>query len=185
MVDINLIPKEYRKRGLDIGGVFSRAGMIVLGILILSLLIYGGLFIYCNNVDKKTKDTEQQITNLQSGRDLATENIIDKTGEKLALVEDIFKNHLYWSQFFAEIEKATVNKVYFPESKFSIDNNKINVNLSGKATSYSDIARQMVSFKENPSLEQIEVSGITTAEAGEINFQLALIFSKNILLKTY
>ena len=184
-MDINLIPKEYRRRGLNIEGLFSKAGIIVIGLLILSLLIYGGLLIYCKNIEKRTDDIIKQITDLESKRDFTIENTIDKTGTKLDLVEDAFKNHLYWSQFFAEIEKNTANTVYFSDSKFSIADNRISAILTGKATSYSDIARQMVSFKEDPALEQIEISAISAGEEGGVSFNLALVFSKSILLKKY
>ena len=182
MVDINLIPKEYKGRGLDFANIFSKTGGIALILFILSLLIYGGLFFYSQALDKKLESVKQEITTLDSKRDSTTESAIDTADKKLELIEGLFKDHFYWSKLFSEIEKAVVPQVYFSESKFNFAEEKVNLLLSGSAKGYTAVAQQMVSFKENSSVEEIEVSNIRLNDSGGVEFDLAIVFSKSILL---
>jgi len=185
VVDINLIPKEYKRKGLNLANIFSKTGGIVLILLILSLLVFGGLFLYSQLLNKKLDNIKQEKSDLESRRDSQTELTIEKIGKKLDLVENLFKEHLYWSKLFSEIEKAVVPQVYFSESKFNFIDEEVNLLLAGKARTYTAVAQQMVSFKENSSIEKIEVSNISLSESGGIDFDLSISFSKSVLLNKF
>lgn len=182
MVDINLIPKEYKKRGISLAGIFSKAGGITLGLLILSLLVYGGLFFYEKKFVNESKNIQEEIINLESKRDSAKEKLIVDTDKKLDVVKDLFKNHFYWSKLFSKIEELIEANVYFSESKFSFAADKTSVVLVGSARTYTALAQQMVSFDGDPLVEKVEVADIALDETGGIRFNLSIIFSKNILL---
>ncbi|MBU4284963.1 hypothetical protein KKF60_00680 [Patescibacteria group bacterium] len=182
MIDINLIPKEYKKRGISLAGILSKTGGIILGLLILSLLTYGGLFFYQKSVKDELKGIIQEITNLESKRDSVKEELIVGADKKLDIVENLFKEHLYWSKLFSKIEELIDINVYFSESKFSFENEKVNILLAGSARSYTALAQQMVSFKEDPLVEKVAVSDIALSEIGGVKFNLSITFSKEILL---
>lgn len=182
MPDINLVPEEYQKKGISLGAVFSKTGGIVLILLILSLLFYGGLLFYQKKLQTNLNSINQEITNLESKRDKTTEEAILSADKKLNLAEDLFKSHLYWSDLFGNIEKAVVPDVYFSESKLDFANEKVDIGLTGNAKTYTALAQQMVSFKEDPSVESIAVSKISLSESGGIEFDLAIVFSKSILI---
>lgn len=182
MVDINLIPKEYKKRGISLAGILSKTGGITLGLLILSLLVYGGLFFYQKSVKDELGGITQEIVNLESKRDIAKEGLITEADKKLNIVENLFKEHFYWSKLFSKIEELVDASVYFMESKFSFENEKVNIIMVGSARTYTALAQQMVSFKEDPLVEKVVVSDIALNESGGIKFNLLITFSKNILL---
>lgn len=182
MVDINLIPKEYKKRGISLVGILSKTGGIALGLLILSLLVYGGLFFYQKNIQKELNGITQEITNIESKRDSAKEKLIVEADKKLNVVENLFKEHFYWSKLFLKIEELVDINVYFTESKFSFESEKVNISLSGNARTYTSLAQQMVSLKEDPLVEKVVVSDIALNENGGIKFNLTIAFLKKILL---
>lgn len=153
-------------------------------LLILSLLLYGGLLFYSQQKNKVLSGVEQQIKDLDSIRESETEDAMIKTDEKINLSENIFKNHLYWSQLFSKIEGLTLPQIYFPETKISFTDNKVNIVFSGRAASYTALAQQMVSFKEEANTESVDVSGIKLNEEGKIEFYLNIIFSQKIIQNT-
>ena len=182
MVDVNLIPKEYRGRKESLGAIFSKTGGIVLALLILSLLFYGGLLFYSQKLNKNLNSAKQQIIDLNSKRSSQLEEAIIKTDKKLVLVENLFKKHFYWSQIFSAIEALTVPQIYFSETKMAFTEEKLNIVFSGNSPTYSALAQQMVSFNEEPLIEKVEVSNIALNDEKGIAFDLSIIFSQNALL---
>ena len=182
MTDINLIPIEYRKRGIDLGGIFSKAMWIVLVLVILSLLIYGGLLIYRKSLTTKITDLNEAIAQLEAKRDKSLEASIVGADKKLGVVENLFENHFYWSKLFAKIEELVVADVSFSEMKTSLVDAKMNLTLSGNAKSYTGLAEQMVSFKEDKLFESVELTSLKSSESGGLDFTLSILVSESILM---
>lgn len=182
MPDINLIPTEYKKKGINLGANFSKTIGIVLALLILSLLVYGGLFIYKKGLTQKVDNLNKSISDLESKRDNKLENSIYSADKKLNTVEGLFKDHFYWSKLFAKIEQATVPDVYFTEAKTAFADNKVELTLSGNAATYTSLARQMVSFKEDALIEGVDLGEVKLNESGGINFVLSILASRVVLI---
>ena len=182
MPDINLIPTEYKKKGFDLGANFAKIGGIVLAFLTLSLLVYGGLFIYKRSLTRQIEDIDNKMTELESKRNNELENAIYNADKKLTTVENLFKDHFYWSKVFAKIEELAIADVYFTEAKVALDAGAINLALKGNAASYTSLARQMVSFKEEKLVEKVDLGDVKLSESGGIDFSLSVLISKAILL---
>lgn len=163
-------------------GVFSKSGGIVLALLILSLLVYGGLLFYGKKLKTELNDIKQEIADLESRRDKEAEETIIETDKRLNLVEGLFKEHFYWTKLLSKIEELTSPQIYFTESKFNFLNEKVELTFSGNAKTYTALAQQMVSFKEDPLVEKVVVAQISLSQAGGIEFDLSVTFSKSILL---
>jgi len=183
MVDINLIPREYRERRERFKSIFSKTGGAILALVILSLLFYGGLFLYQSNLKKNLENIKNEIINLTNSRNPATEKIIVDVDKRVSLLKDLFTNHFYWSDLFKKVEELAIPEVYFSKAKFSISLGKVEASLEGNTNTYTDLARQIVSFQEEPLVEKVQVSGISLAEEKGVKFTLSVIFSKNILLR--
>jgi len=165
-----------------LGIIFSKTGGIILILLILGLLLYGGLLFYSQKLNKTLNDVKQSITDLDSKRSPQLEDTIIKTDKKLVLIEGLFKKHFYWSQIFGKIEELTVPQVYFSETKMSFADEKLNIIFAGSSPTYTALAQQMASFKGEPLVEEVEVSNIALSEQKGIKFDLSIIFSQNALL---
>lgn len=182
MVDINLVPREYRRRKERFTKLFSKTGGWVLALLILSLLLYGGLLFYESRLNESLENIDEQIANLDIERDLEIEETMIDLDRKLKVLKGMFESHLYWSKLISKIEEATVSKVYFSDSNFILEEGGLKVTFPGNALSYTDLARQMVSFQEESAVKSVTVSGIALSEEGGIDFDFKVIFSKDILL---
>ena len=154
-----------------------------MGLVILSLLFYGGLFLYQSNLKKNLESIESEILIMDSRRDAELEGQILNTDKRINLLKDLFQNHLYWTGIFEKLEELTIPEVYFSKAKLTLSSGKLEVNVEGSSRTYSNLARQMVSFQEDSSVEKVNVSGISLDEEKGIRFNLLIIFSKNILLK--
>lgn len=164
------------------GANFSKIIGIVLALLILSLLVYGGLFIYKKILTKKLDGLIKSTSELELKRDSKLENSIYDADKKLTIVEGLFKDHFYWSKIFAKIEQAVLPNVYFSEAKIALAGSKLNLTLFGTAPSYTSIAKQMVSFKEDVLIESVDLGDVKLSEAGGISFELIISASKVILI---
>jgi hypothetical protein len=182
MPEINLIPKEYKERGSGFSNIFSKTGGIILALLILSLLIFGGLLFYKNKIKTNLEDINQEITNLESKRDNSSEFSIYYADKKINLVQNLFKDHVYWSKLFVKIQELVVPEVYFSDLKSTFFEDKLEVVLTGKATTYTALAKQMTGFKEDPLVEKISLTGTTLSEAGGVDFDFSIVFKKDILI---
>jgi hypothetical protein len=182
MTDINLIPKEYKRKGVALGAIFSKAGSIVLIFLILSLLVYGGLLFYKKGVQKNLDNIVQEIVNLEAKRSDSLEKSIYSASQKMVLVQNIFTDHVYWSKFLAKIEELVVPQVYYSASKFTIVDNQINVTFLGNAKTYTGLAKQMLAFSQDPMVQKIDLTKTTPSDGGGIDFGFSIVFSKKILI---
>lgn len=182
MNEINLVPKEYRKKTLKFSGIFSKIGGIFLILLILSLLLFGGLFIYKKSLNKELSDFKKEILILDQKRNPELEEKIVNLDKKLEILESIFNNHLYWSELFTRIENLVLKKAYFSKVRIGFLETDLAINLSGNALTYTILAQQMLSFQEDSSVKSVQVSDISLGSEGGIDFNLQIIFSKNILI---
>jgi hypothetical protein len=182
MVDINLIPREYREKKEKLKTIFSKTGGVVLILVILSLLFYGGLLLYQNKLKKNLNDIKNETLVLDSKRDLKTEKAMIDLDKKISVLKSLFENHFYWSDLFKKVGELTVPEVYFSNAKFGILTGGIELAVGGGTTTYTNLARQILSFQEDSSVEEVQVSGIALGEKG-IRFNLIIIFSKDILFK--
>lgn len=167
---------------MALGAIFSKTGSIVLILLVLSLLVYGGLLFYQKGIQKNLDNINQEIKNLESKRSSDLENSIYNADKKLVLVENIFKGHVYWSKFLTKIEELVVPQVYFSDSKFSVVDGQVDVTLSGNSKTYTGLARQMVAFSEDSLVEKINLTKTELSIDGGIDFGFSILFSKKILI---
>ena len=92
MVDINLVPREYKEEKQKFAGIFSKAGKIAIALLILSLLIYGGLLFYNSKLQARLDNINDEISNIEQKRDLDKENKMIDLDKKLSVLKEMFDN---------------------------------------------------------------------------------------------
>jgi len=183
MAGISLIPKDYKAK-TKVKLTFSKAGILIGGLIILSLLFYGGLLVYNRSLDKQLEVIQTHIEEVNKERDIEFEKEVILLEMSLKNLREILKNHLYWSNILSKIENLTLSQMSF--SKFSgqlNEDDSIDLVLGGKTPGYSLLAKQMVSFNENSSVSSLDVSELGLGTEGGIEFELNINLLKNILLK--
>lgn len=178
-----LLPKEYERKieRKPFAPTINIVKIFII-ILILTLLVYGGLIVYERYFLKKQLDKI-----ISAGQQLDLETRISdikkviEADKKMELLKQMLNSHIYFSQFFKFIEKNSEGKVYF--DKFSADLSSLKVNLSGKAATYSNLAKQIKILSEQKEVKKVDVSNIISLPDGRINFSLEFNFDKSLVLK--
>ena len=179
--EISLIPKDYRKRGIKIKtALFSSAGILVIILIIISILIYGGLTLYKFSLNKQITEIKKQAQGLDQKRDIKFEGSVISLEKTIDNLKTLFDNHIYWSNVFPKIESLAIPEVTFSEFNGRIEGNSVKIIISGATNNYSDLAKQMVSFSNDPMVSKVDVSGLRII-GKKIGFELTLSLSRKIL----
>ena len=146
--------------------------------------IYYGIAFYQKSNQLKNLEQVQKFKELE--RTIIREETgikeINVFGDKLKTVNQIFGQHLYWTNFFKFLEDNTRQNVYF--TGFTGDTGG-SYALEALAASYGDIAEQVKVFKNNKYVTQVEASGGEMAGGNEtsktlVKFILKFSISKKI-----
>jgi hypothetical protein len=182
MAEINLVPIEYREKREKWKKVFSKTTFLVLFLVILSLLLYGGTIIYKKKLNTNLESIKQEISLLAVKRTPDEEKAIIDLDAKISILKEVFQIHTYWSEVFEKIEALTMQDVYFSDAKLTLEKDKISLQFSASTETYTSLAKQMLNFQEEPLTQKVQISGIALSEEGGIKFNLLSVFPLQILL---
>lgn len=182
MTDISLIPKDYKEKKISFGAIVSKTGVLVVVLVVLSILAYGGLFFYKKSLNNQFQDLQAKIKEIREQRDREFEKKAGSLDIVLRNLNTVLEKHVYWSNTFSKVGELTVSQVSFSDFNGTIEKDgSVNVVLKGKTSGYTYLAKQMKSFSRKELVSDIKVSGITLGTEGGIEFGLNIKFSKNIL----
>ncbi|MEK7564632.1 MAG: hypothetical protein AAB501_00125 [Patescibacteria group bacterium] len=190
MENISLIPKEeinkggglarfssFKKPEIELSAL-SKLGLALLGLVI---LITGGFYFWKYRLNNQAKAFNTELQNLTGQRDISLENRLKNLNSVLEIFKGVLDEHRYWTQFFEVLEVKTLNSVTFTSLEAGDSDNVIN--LSGKASSYSVLAGQVKIFEDTPNIISVSSSNIGLSTEGKVNFNLKIIFSKDLIIK--
>ena len=158
--------------------------ILLAGAMLGGVYIYGGPF-------------RQEIGDLRAQRSKIEANIAKIESNKTALLayqtkltafDALFKNHLYWTQFFTELEKNTLPNVQFDAISISTG---YETSLSAHTTDYASVGRQLLAFQRATSfIKKVEITSANGAltPAGAIsgvNFSVKLTIDPAVITKKY
>lgn len=182
--DVSLIPKDYKEEKFSFETIFSKIGILAIGLVVLSLLVYGGLFSYNKSLNNQVDEFKAQIEEINNQRDNEFEKMAKSLDSVLKSLKEVLKNHLYWSSIFSKIEELTVPQVNFLDFKGTLgEDGSVKLALSGITSGYTYLAKQMASFNQEELISGVEVSGISLGTEGGVEFVLDINLLKNVLLK--
>lgn len=108
--------------------------------------------------------------------------------QRMELVRSLLDEHIHWSQFFKEFEKATLPNVTFDAVSLTTD---YQLTLSAHTTDYASVARQLVLFQKSTHLVksvQITSANAVLNQGNEIegvNFGVILVLNPDITKRIY
>lgn len=160
ILEVNLIKEDTDlsfdwKRSL-------RSSLIALGVVLFIIFeLYWGLDwwqkdeeIRLEQIKTQTERAKQEINNLRlSAADALSYQ--SKTREAGILLD----NHIYWTNFFAWLEKNTLSTVSF--GGFSGDN-KGEYSLAGQAGSFAEVSWQVKQMASDPMVLDVEVKSVSS-----------------------
>lgn len=192
---MDLVPKEYKQKDSiskpassgailnnlkQAGGSFSLRSSITSGtvILVLLLALWGGFYFYGKSLTSKIENTKQSVSQVFSAEDQKTAENILSADANAALVQNIFKNHIYTSQLLDKVAQATLPQVQWKSYDLDVDG-KI-IGLQGVALTYNILGKQLLALTE-AGFRNVEASSIQLEKLGGISFGVSFGFDPKII----
>lgn len=173
---IQIIPKP-EKKPLTPERIFSFFSLII---FLFSLFLFFYLTIQEKKAHQEIATFEEKISNLKTPEIKSLEDEISNLQKKISAFSKIIEDHSFPSQFFSILEKNTHSEVYFSDIKLDLKNPKCI--LSGQASNFSVLAQQLY-ILQNIQFFQTKLSKISLSKEGKVDFELEIVFDKNILKK--
>lgn len=173
MEKISFIPQKENKiiyRGQGPGVIIFFSGIM----FTISILAFGGTFLYKNFTEKQVDDLESSLNRAKSAFDVSFISELDIISSKIDIGKKLFNEHGYLSGLFAFLENNTLKNVAFTSLDYDAEENK--VNLNGRAKSYSSLASQADAFKQDVNVEAVNISKLSLREGGFIDFSVEIEF---------
>ncbi|OGY88557.1 MAG: hypothetical protein A2677_00295 [Candidatus Komeilibacteria bacterium RIFCSPHIGHO2_01_FULL_52_14] len=165
---VNLIPGQWALRKWPhIWAVMGGAVLAALGVI---TLVYGGLSLWQMQLEQRTAAIDQQIEKFR--RDIQVyetqEPQMTSIGERINIIRDLLGQHIYWTNFFALLEKYTLPDVYYDGVAATTIGG---LSLSSHASSYESITKLLKLLNSPDSQEFVTKATVSGAQqvVGEDN----------------
>ncbi len=184
--DVNFIPQEVNTIPVQ---TTKKVFLLVISSLSFLFIIFCfiGLFLY------RTSFNKEIINLIDNNKILDDLYVKEKEGlksvrvinEDLNDITNIYKNHIYWSNFLSLLEKNTVKDVYIKDIFAESNGNMV---ITFKTTNYENVSKQILILQGLPDIIKKvsigEAEDIKEDDLGyNINFKLLLELNNNFLLK--
>ena len=171
-IDVNLIPYELSSHPeLEVPKKLFTVGVTAFVALLLVAVAYLGITWYQLRIAREIRNLEQEIVELND----AIKNFEQQRRaalslqDRLRLVRELLNNHIYWTKFFAMLEKYTLPEVYF--TSFAMSGTE-DLTLSAETDGYRSVARQLVVLQQAPDfVEKVDINSAAanySFETGEL-----------------
>lgn len=153
---------------------------LVLVLFIASLVTLGGLAFYKSSLgatrQKWVDDIKKEETKFNEKGGVG--NLVDLSGA-LNATRQLISGHVFSSNVFEFLQKATHPRVRFSNFSFSREERKIN--LAGEGASYRTVAEQISVLESNTQVEKVDFGGLSLGEKGLVNFKVTIFFRPSLL----
>lgn len=162
----------------SIGIVFLITLIIFIGVLALAI----GVFLYqqflLQNIEKKS-------ASLDRARAAFEPALIEEIGRldiRMNSAQEILDNHKALSVFFDLLETSTLVSLQFQDLVYKVDElGKVNVSMSGSASSFSSVALQSDIFGENKFIQEPIFSNLNLDNKGNVVFDFSAFIDPRLL----
>ena len=155
---------------MDQGFIF----LIILCVLV--VVAWGGLRLYTYLINKEIASLQANIDSLESKITGEKVDRVMDTEERLGYIAKANDSKIDTTALFAQLEKLTVPEVTL--TKYEYDNIQKVVLISGTTSNFRFIAQQIINFRSESPLEDIQVEKLGTTKEGRIPFTLKALLSQ-------
>lgn len=173
---LKIIPKQKQETRSWVTYVF-------LGGLALVLLLGAIYFFIANKIStEQAKDDalRRRITELRSNQ--ASQGLEDNVvalSRKVGDFSSIFKKHKITSRVFDLLRASCHPRVQF--TAFDFNANEGTINLVGIGQDFQVLGEQILVFKQDKNIKDVEVSGINLSKEGDVSFNVSFSIKPDLL----
>lgn len=164
------------------GGRMDLLTMLAVIILLLSVALAGGAFVYGKfttlNIEKKAKALEDAKSSFNP--ELISE--LSRLSRKMSVAGELMNSHISVSDIFAALEESTLKSIKFDDFNYNYTPERITISLRGKASGFSSIALQSDLFGKSKVIEKPVFSNLNLDEKGSVGFLFSAEVNPNTIL---
>ncbi len=160
---------------------------IIINLLIVGIL-YGIIILYNYRIKLETDIQDQKITEKLTAisKLQPKEKEVEGLLAEIKQVEQILNKHLYWTNFFENLEDYTLDNVYYTDFAATSEGN---ITLSAITTDFQSVAKQIIALRNSKNfIKEVKVlgakknAGVTTTQP-TVSFSISLVLDPQVFLK--
>lgn len=175
MSTINLVPEGFRQKKEKTS---KKLVVIPLVLIIATAIVCAGFFSYKKTLSNRSSNLDNEIGQINQKISQKLDTEVISFQKHLNNLKKMLDDHIYCSNVFSLIERKTVPTVSF--ESFNGDISSKNIQLKGKAISFSSLAKQVVAFKESEEISKVDFSSANIGTDGGISFDISLFLKQEI-----
>jgi len=188
----SFIPKKPITSGSSEKEPRSFLSIIAIFVLIVSILLSGGLFLYKSFLTKQQVEFSSSLAIARDGFEKDTIDELELFDKRTEAAKQILTNHIVLSPMFALLGKITIPSIQYINFQQQTNDKGFIVNIEGLARDYRSIALQADMFNsvEGSSFKNVLFSNLSKDKNNNISFSLKfevqpdlLSYEKNNLLE--
>lgn len=165
---VEIIPKPAVKKPPWLNILFYFSLLLLVGII-------SGYFVLISLTKKSTttlQNLEQSLVKERAPEEKRLEGKVISWQRKIEKVNPLLNEHYFPSKTFGLLEKLSHPQVWFSELELNLT--EARAEISGIAESFPVLGQQLLLFKKEPKILEVNLSEVSIGEEREINFTLNL-----------
>ena len=152
-------------------GLISFIGTVI---FVASLVCAGAVYFYKVSLDTQIKSKGNQLKIAEERFDSNLVEEMQKLDRRINSARDVLSSHVVISPIFKALEEYTLRSISFTKFTYAFDpiSQRVNVEMSGKATGYDAIALQSDALATNRYIKDPVFSNLNLDDKGKITFDL-------------
>jgi len=149
--------------------------------IVLFLLSLSSYFILSHSLKKTSQvlqNLEETLVRGKTSSEIVLETEVFGYQKKIADFAQLVKGHKKTSKFFEFLEKISHPKVWF--KKISLSPEDFQAVVSGESETFQTLGQQLLIFKEEPLIKNLNLSKIAIGKEGRVNFILNLTLDPKV-----
>ena len=171
MAEINLLKNDLQSRS-PLSFIPRSAGSlyIVLAILALQLLLYGGMIFYQSRIEKDARDLERKAAEVDLNIEKlgAERKVAVSFQRRLNNLQALLDKHVFWTQAFLELEKHTLKTVSL--STMQVDETDATFVVTGTAPSVTEIGKYILGLRTSDKILDVDLTEISQSKSGQAGY---------------
>ncbi|OGZ43042.1 MAG: hypothetical protein A2719_01615 [Candidatus Ryanbacteria bacterium RIFCSPHIGHO2_01_FULL_45_22] len=161
-------------RGLGILTIIALLFLVVVG------GVYGGVYLYRQNLEKSLDGLTRELSQLEHDLDVKNIQEMARVDRGLRTARSLLAAHIHSSNVFSLLEDHTLPRVYYTKFAYTFEKG---ISLGGKADDFLTLHRQLEEFRSFPLITRVTLDSIALTEDKEgsaINFFISITLAENI-----
>ncbi len=181
MPGVNLSQSIVEKSSYQAKSGGEKGRLIIIGLFLLSLLVWGGVRAGIFSYDKKIMAVQQEIEEKKAGFGGSVVNNIADVDARLALINQKKTDQVYPKTVLTGLEATILPANRLRSFEYDFEEHKISI--TGEAPGYKEVAQQLMAFKTSPFFSNTIVSNLSREREEEssssmVTFDITTIWSK-------